>query len=235
MEDLAQQAIRAALSGDWKIAEKINQQILISNPNDIDSLNRLARAQIELGKIRDAQKTYQRVLKLDKYNSIATRGIEKLKNRKPEKNGKNKITQSLQNRFLEEPGKTKTVQLINPGSDKALAALDTGEEIQIVTGAHRVSLFSESGKYIGRLPDDLSARLLKLIKGGNKYQALVKSVESGHVKIFLREIFRAEKFANIPSFTQTEKTEYLAFTPPELVHEEPPQVSTFEEEDENQS
>jgi len=39
--DLAQEAILAALSGDWGKALKINQEILKTSPNDIDALNRL--------------------------------------------------------------------------------------------------------------------------------------------------------------------------------------------------
>ena len=76
---------------------------------------------------------------------------------------------------------------------------------------------TEDGKYIGRLPDDLSARLRKLIELGNKYQVIVKSVNTHEVKILIRETFRVPSLKDVPSFS-TERVDYVSFTPPELVH-----------------
>jgi len=70
---------------------------------------------------------------------------------------------------------------------------------------------------VGRLPDDISARLRKLISLGNTYKVLIKSVNQEEVKVFIREEARAQKLADTPSFAP-EKLDYVAFTPPELVH-----------------
>lgn len=228
-EDLAQKAIQAAISGNWELAEKLNRQILKDTPHDVEALNRLARASGELGRIKEAQKAYQKVLSLDRFNTIATRGLERLKVRKAREKI---IPQTVETHFLEEPGKTKTVSLIHLGGEKVLAQLNTGEEVRLVPGSHRISVQTVGSLYIGRLPDDLSARLLKLIRGGNNYQALVKSAEPGQVRIFLREVARAKEFANLSSFPETQKPGYVAFTPPDLVHDEPPQVTSLEEEQE---
>lgn len=227
MKDLASQAIKAALSGNWKLAERLNKKILASESSDVEALNRLARAQMELGKLKEAQKVYKKVLSLDRYNSIASRGLERLKKRRV----KDTSPQSLGTAFLEEPGKTKTVSLIHLGDEKVRAQLDSGEEVELAPKRHRISVNTLGGKYIGRLPDDLTSRLLKFIKAGNKYQALVKSTDQDQVKIFIRETERNEKFTNVPSFPQSEKAGYVAFTPPGLIHEEPPKVSSLEEED----
>ena len=40
----------------------------------------------------------------------------------------------------------------------------------------------------------------------------------------------SSKFKNTPSFPITEKLTYSAFTPPELVHEEKPDVASTEED-----
>ena len=53
---LAQKAINLAISGEWNEAIKVNLQILSLSPDDVDSLNRLAKAYAEIGKITDGQK-----------------------------------------------------------------------------------------------------------------------------------------------------------------------------------
>lgn len=51
------------------------------------------------------------------------------------------------------------------------------------------------------LPDNVGLRLTSFIKGGNEYQACVKSVDDKNVTVFVKEVKRAKKFTNIPSFT----------------------------------
>ena len=96
-------------------------------------------------------------------------------------------------------------------------------------GNHRISVCSSQNKYIGRLPDDLSAHLGKLIRRGNEYQVLIKSSEPQEVKVFIRETKRVKELADIPSFS-TEKINYISFAPPELVHKKE-NAPTSEDED----
>ena len=111
-----------------------------------------------------------------------------------------------------------------------IAKLDAGDELKINTHAHRISLTTWEGTYVGRLSDDLSARLHKLIKHGNEYQAFVKSTDKKDIKVFVRETKRAPKLANIPSFS-TEKVDYVSFTSPDLVHKNIPAPQVEEEEE----
>jgi hypothetical protein len=106
--------------------------------------------------------------------------------------------------------------------------LDPGEEVKLAAYSHRVSVTTCDGKYIGRLPDDISARLKYLIKGGNKYQALVKSVSPKEISVFVRELEKGPRMEGSPSFPP-EKIDYVSFTPPELVHTDTPNVETTEE------
>ena len=222
----AQNAINAAISGDWKTALKINLALLKTAPKDIDTLNRLGRAFMETGHKTKASETYAKVLRIDKFNSIAAKNLELLKNSRLSRN-----TPSLSSPppvFLEEPGVTKTVTLIRLGDPKTISALHPGIPIQIISRGHSVSAISPQGSYLGRLPDDLSSRLRTFIQSGNIYAAWVKSVDP--LKIFVCEQVRCSKYKNTPSFPITEKLAYAAFTPPELVHEEKPVVSTTEED-----
>jgi tetratricopeptide (TPR) repeat protein len=215
-DNLAQLAVNAALSGSWNKAIEINNTILKKNPDDIDALNRLARAYAETGKIKSARVTAGKVLKLDPFNSIAKKSLEKWKSLSAAKS--NGSSKTYAGAFLEEPGRTKIVNLIHLGDSKVLANIDAGDEVHLNHHGHRAGITSMDGKFIGRLPDDISARLRKLISLGNRYQVWVKCADRQEVKVFIRETFRSPQLTNKPSFT-SEKIDYVSFTPPELVHD----------------
>ncbi|OGM15346.1 hypothetical protein A2V56_03290 [Candidatus Woesebacteria bacterium RBG_19FT_COMBO_42_9] len=213
--DLAQKAISSALSGFWKEAREINKKILRETPKDIDALNRLARAYAELGEITKARSTAEKVLKIDPFNTIAEKSLRKWKGFKKGETQKGSILPAQL--FLEEAGRTKIVSLLNIADEKVLAKLDAGDEVSINPRSHRISVLTGEGKYIGRLPDDLSARLRKLINYGYQYKIVVKSIEEHDVSIFIKEVGRPKEFEDLNSFP-AEKIEYVSFTPPELVH-----------------
>jgi hypothetical protein len=214
--DLAQNAINAALKGSWKDAIEINLHILQNDRENTDALNRLARAYAETGDLTNARLTAQKVLKVDMFNTIAIRSLEKWKDLKKG----DVFSTHLPNveMFLEEPGKTKICSLLFIGDNKILAKLNSADEVKFDTHSHRVCICTQDNKYIGRLPDDLSARLKKLIKLGNTYKVYIKSTDKNDVKVFIKEIKRDKKINDIPSFT-AEKIDYVTFTPPELVHD----------------
>jgi tetratricopeptide (TPR) repeat protein len=225
--DLAHKAICAALAGNWKEATNLNKEILKTQSNDIDALNRLARAYAELGNISAAKKHAEKVLKLDPFNPIATKSLNKWK---ALKHGEvHSCSAYCPQIFLEEPGKTKIVPLLHLGECTTLGKLDSGDEVQLDPHGHRVSVISLEGKYIGRLTDDLSARLRRFISLGNEYQVFIKTIEPESVKIFIREVKSSPKLAGTPSFP-AEKIEYISFTPPELVHKKVETTTSSEEE-----
>lgn len=227
-DDLAQKAVSLALSGSWEAALLLNKKILQEDAKDVDALNRQARAYSELGKLSKAKACAKKVLKIDPFNTIALKSLEKWKELK--RGESLKSTPTFPQTFLEEPGKTKILSLIHLGDYKVIAKLDSGDEITLNTGSHRISALSSDAKYVGRLPDDLSARLKKLIKLGNTYQAFIKSANAKDVRVFIRETKRAKKLADIPSFS-TEKIDYISFTPPELVHKKEIYENEAEEEE----
>ena len=228
--DLARIAINLALSGSWKEASLVNKKIIGANPKDIDALNRLARAQAELGEVSHAKKTTVKVLKLDPFNSIAMKSLKKWKGLKSGETQKGTILPTQL--FLEEPGRTRIVPLLNTADTNLLARLDAGDEVSINPRSHRISVLSQDGKYLGRLPDDLSARVRKLINHGYQYRIVVKSIEDREIKIFIREVKRPKEFEDLNSFP-AEKLEYESFTPPELVHKKGESPSATEESEES--
>lgn len=198
------QAIHTALLGDWQNASSINKALLNDNPNDIEALNRLAFALTVLGKVKNARAIYKKVLELDALNPIALRNIKRLAGISSRKNTKNILMNGHVNTtFIEEPGKTKIIELVNIAPPKVIAELTTGQSLTISIKRFKIFIKDQALQYIGVLPDDIGKRLIKFIKGGNEYDAYVKSASDHHVVIFIKETKRASRFRDQPSFLQT--------------------------------
>ena len=195
------QAIQAAISGNWQKAIDINSQILKTSSQNIEAVLRLAKAYEELGKPILAKKMYKKSIKIDKFNSIAKRALVRMKEKKCVKNKDTGYKKMLnEDLFLEEPGKTKSVSLIRLASPKILLSLNTAEPLSLCMGSRIISIRDRQKRYLGRLPDDLSQRLIKLIKRGNKYQAIVKELDKKKLIIFIKECKKSKKNKDLNSF-----------------------------------
>lgn len=200
--NLSQLAIEAALESNWEAALKLNKKILKVEPQNVDALARLARANMELGKSNLAKKFYTEVLKYDPYNPIALKNLKIIKSFKSNSQNSNrndhvKLSPSL---FLQEPGKTKVINLLNVAEPQKLSLIFCGMKVEIVIKNRRITITDFEGKYLGVLPDDVSYHLLRLIKGGNKYELFIKSIRVNGLAVLIREIFRSKRFKNQASF-----------------------------------
>lgn len=205
MSNLLQTAINAALSQDWPKAINTNLSLIKENKNDINALNRLAHAYVQTGKISQAQKIYKKILALDKYNIIASKNLEKistlpksLKNYSwhPDRSV-GTLSPSL---FIEEPGKTKTVNLKNTAPAITLSHLNPGDPVVFFPKKHSIDIRTLNKDYLGALPDDFAFRLLRFLKAGYQYNAFIKSVSKKGVSVFIREQKRAKRFKYQPTF-----------------------------------
>ncbi len=226
MKITSSQAIAATLSGDWDSAITLNKSLLEDNPKDVEALNRMALAYMITGKSKSAKETYQKVLEIDPLNSIAIKNLGKIKTDSSDKESDG-FTFQVNNIFLEETGKTKVVDLINVAQSEILLGLRTGQSVDL--SVKRLKIFISHGKtYIGVLPDDIGKRLIKLIKGGNKYEVFVKSSANQSVTIFIRELKRSSKFKDQPSFLQVLETK-LSIRKSKTAHEDSEDDSSDEE------
>lgn len=213
---LYQQAIDAALDSRWKDALKINKKIIKLEPQNIDALNRQAKAFMELGKPNLAKKYYSLVLTIDPYNPIAQKNLKIMKSFKsnnfrrreplPDGDGQDfitcghtKLSPSL---FLQEPGKTKIISLLKVAEPQKLSYVHCGMKVEMTVKNRRITIVDSDGNYLGVLPDDINHHLLRLVKGGNKYELFIKSVRVNSLSVIIKEIFRSKKFRNQPSFLE---------------------------------
>lgn len=212
LSSLSRSAIDAALEGRWQDSLKINNKIIKEDPQNIDALNRIARANFELGKMSLAKKYYNLALKSDPYNPIAIKNLKIIsvfkKNDQSFSNTNDnptvqKISPLL---FLEEPGKTKVVPLLKVAEPQKLSRVFPGMPIVFSIRNHKIHVLSSDNSYLGSLPDDLSHHMLRLLKRGNKYDAFIKSVKINGLSILIRETFRSKYFKNQPSFLDSYTT-----------------------------
>lgn len=209
--DLSEIAINSALKGKWDVAITANKKLVKLDTNDTEALNRLARAYCENGDLTLAKKASLKVLKLDSSDQIAIKALEKYKQSLPLR-GK-KINKIVASDFIEESGTTKQTNLINVSSIGVVSSLDSGDEVKLIPNGHRVAVTTLNNKYIGRLPDDLSAILKKLIKNNYKYRVLIKSVSKNEVKVFIKEVQRGKGFENAKSFPNELLESFDEFSP----------------------
>jgi hypothetical protein len=212
MPTLRTQAIQTALTGDWQRAIDINQLILQEEPEDIDTLNRLAFAFLSTGNPKDAKNLYEKVLALDMQNPIAIRNLKRLH----DVNSKKIIL--INNLFIEEPGKTKVMDLINIADKKVISHLRSGEKLDLKIKRSRIFAYDLDSQFIGMLPDDTCQRLIKFMEAGNEYEAYVRTVDSNKISIFIREIKRVKKFKNQPSFVSGSDKVKLSFPHKKSAH-----------------
>lgn len=205
MHDLTDKAIRTALQGDWELAVELNLEILVDSPQNIAALNRLARAYTELGQKEAAESAYKQVLKLDKYDVIATKNLKLLPHQKS-----NLASIALSDEdFIELPGLTKSTTLIKVASREVLLSLVCKQKLTLVPRTRLVAVMIEDNTYIGSLPDDLSLKLKSLLKSGYTYSACLKGATDNEVTIFLRELKRPRRPSASPSFSRNNSLKRL--------------------------
>jgi len=231
--DLTSKAVKAALNRDWPNAIKYNLEIAKSDPKNPDVLNRLAFAYLQTGKSEEAKKIYERILKIDPFNSIAQKNILKISVLKDIKCRKSKLISPLE--FIEDPGKTKIVQCVNQAPVKILSSIECGDELILKVKNHSIEVRDMDNRYLGALPDDLSFRMIRFIQGNNTYQVIAKTINKNIFCVLIRETGRGKKFANQPSFTNQLTTSTVSCIDSPLTHDKPDVTPTGEEDDADQS
>lgn len=206
---LEDRSVEAALKSSWKEATEINRQILKLDKNNLAATLRLGFANLQLSNFKEAKKYYQRGLKLQPANTVAKENLDRIKilqSRKTKKGKKIKVLLDP-NLFLEVPGKTKSVVLVNLGQKNTLAQLSIGQEVFQKPKKRKVEIRTKNDEYVGSLPDDLSKRLLLFLKADSVYTVFVKEAILNRVVIFMKEEKKGKKVGNYLSFPQNSQSQ----------------------------
>ena len=75
---LDREAVDLALKGEWERAAQVNRAILELFSDDVEAMNRLAKALIELGSYEEAGSVLDRLVNVAPYNNIARKNRARL-------------------------------------------------------------------------------------------------------------------------------------------------------------
>ncbi|MCD6567973.1 MAG: tetratricopeptide repeat protein [Dehalococcoidia bacterium] len=192
---LSQKAVDLAMQGSWAEAEAVNRDIIEKFPSDAEAHNRLGRSLTKLGDFVQARETYLKTLSFDPGNTIARKNLDRLAllaqspaetPDRPIANNQG-ITLDL---FAAEMGKAGVVELRNVAASDVLAKLATGDKVQLKVTERRLFVENEQGAYLGEVETEHAVRLVKLINGGNQYDAAILNVGLDGVKVIVKETYQ---------------------------------------------
>jgi len=188
----SKQAIALAMQGRWREAVAANKSLIESFPSDVDAHNRLGRAYMELGECSRAKEAYSRALELDPYNIIAKKNLHRLSHLEEGVAGSGGTSHRVEpQHFIEETGKTGVVNLYRLAPRETLAKMVAGDRVYLKVDGSSLIVQDGRGEYLGQVEPRHGQRLIKLMKGGNKYTATVISSAEEMMTIIIREVYQA--------------------------------------------
>jgi tetratricopeptide (TPR) repeat protein len=195
------QAISLAMEGNWKEAVAVNRSIIEVFPDDVEALNRLGRAHLELGEYQEAEAAYRRTTEIDPYNAIAVKNLQRLSHlREVAAAGEVDADRLEPQYFIEEIGKAGVVRLEELAPPEVIARMVAGDRVQLRIDGTDLVVENSRGVYLGRVEPEHGQRLARLMAGGNQYSAAIVSLTEGAVRIIVREVFREPGQAGRLSF-----------------------------------
>ena len=211
--DLSQEAVNLAVTGERERATEVNRAILELFPTYVEAMNRLAKALIETGSYVDAQDALNQVREIAPYNNIAKKNRARLDQltanpdlAKSETSKQARKAASASQTFIEESGKSATTVLRNSNSlrnsnvRKTTVHLSPNDPVVLSREKNTVMVKTLDGQLLGQLEPKMGNRMARLIDGGNKYSAVVVSVNDDGVSIMVRETFKHPSLQNMCSF-----------------------------------
>lgn len=177
-------AINASLAGDWMNAIKLNQEILSKDRKDVDALNRLCFAYIQNGNKTLAKRIILQALKIDKFNNIALKNLNLLKNlpKKSKSQGGSAAVDNIN--FIEEPKAAKIVTLVEICPKSSFVKLRPGTKLEYKLRRRRICVFCGSS-YIGKFTDDLNKTIREALKKKLSVEIFFKSFDDKKATVFL--------------------------------------------------
>ncbi len=210
--DRAKKAVALAMHSHWDEAVVMNRAILRDFPDDLEAQNRLGKALSELGRNREAREAFQRALEISPNNGIARKNLDRLMSLgdqdAPRSQGSVEAAPRV---FIEETGKTTTTSLVSLAPSNALLKLTPGHRVSLEIDNRRVKVLNAGGEYVGSVEPKLTARLLRLVRGGNQYEAAVTSASPSELTIIIRETFKHPSQAGIVSFPSRAGADYRVY------------------------
>jgi tetratricopeptide (TPR) repeat protein len=210
-EQRSKEAIDLAMQARWQDAVKVNEELIQSFPDDVDTLNRLGRAYMELGKFAKAKEAYKHTVKLEPYNAIATRNLRRLNDLKETHKAPVETDKVDPEKFIEEIGKAGVVALTDLAPKEKRALTVAGDKAVIKLDGSYLVAENGHGGYLGKVEQKKANRLIRLMLGGNKYSAVVIKSTADGMTVMVRETFQHPSQVGKLSFPPKGMEEFRAY------------------------
>ena len=200
---LGKQAIRCALNGEWEQAAAANRRILNICPTDCEASNRLAKAQMELGRYSEARETLEQLRLRSPSNAIARKNLarlDQLQSRSGEARSQPAVAGKSPGMFIAESGKSCTTALCRLAGAPQTLPVSAGDVVALHARNDGITVNTPDGLYLGTLQRRLGRRVNRLIAGGNRYEAAVVGVDPDGLSVILRETGQAPALRHVVSF-----------------------------------
>ena len=207
--DLSRDAISLALQGEWERAAQVNQLILDSSA-DVDAMNRLGKALMELIRYGEAREVLDKVVSIAPYNIIAKKNLARLTQLEntPLTSRQVRKAGSAPQLFIEESGKSGTTLLQKVSTGQVVARIAPSESTDLVVENNTIKVYTRDNEYLGQIEPKLGRRLIRLMLGGNRYDSAIIGVNNQGIPKIIREIFRHRSLHNVCSFPTRTKEEH---------------------------
>jgi len=199
-EQRSKEAIDLAMQAKWQAAVDVNKEILESFPGEVDTLNRLGRAYMELGQFKLSKEAYGKAVKQDPYNAIANRNLRRLNDLKDSGKAEVETDKVEPEQFIEEIGKAGVVTLVDLVPKEKRALTVAGDKAILKVEGSSLVVESSRGDYLGKVEPKQGQRLVRLTLGGNKYTALVVKSTAEGMTVMVRESYQHPSQAGKLSF-----------------------------------
>jgi hypothetical protein len=204
------------MQNKWQEAADLNRQILEHFPEDVDTLNRLGKALMELGLFAESRDQYARATKADPSNGIAAKNLVRLTKLAEEAAASPVAVQQAQrvdpSVFIEESGKTAVTGLVDRAPFHSIATLTAGDRLTLKVEGASVRLIGPGDIVVGQLEPKIAQRVIRLVAAGNRYSAAITSIDEQHVRVIIREEFRDPSMRSRPSFPTQQGPEIRPYT-----------------------
>lgn len=208
---LSDEAVSLAIQGRWEEAEALNREIIEKFPTDAEAYNRLGRALTELADFERAKEAYSKAVELAPENAIARRNLARLMslsesaaalsgNPRKGSTGRAQARRVALDLFITDMGRAGVVDLHDVASRKLLAKVGFGDQVHLEIRGQRLIVTNEGGEYLGEVEPRQGLRLIRLLRGGNRYNAAMLNAAEDRVQVIIKEVYQHPSQAGCPSF-----------------------------------
>ncbi len=205
-------AIACALAQDWGKAVEANRAVLQIAPNNIEALNRLAKALLELGELAEARDAVDGALQIDSANTIARRNRDRLEHAAgaAKSSAPRKVISA--HLLMSETGKSTIATLIDATDRTAVGHLSSGEALTLSREANRLLVHSSRGEPVGRVHPRLAQRIFSLMDAGNQYEAaFLRDHPKEGVQVIIGEVYLHPSQQGRPSFPSSGASDFRGY------------------------